>query len=71
MDLLTEYNNLKRDYKTLKEKKDYLEQLFYDLIERYETLYKQVYGDIPPRKEYAAARKLKDEDMKILGGKHE
>lgn len=57
------YNKLKLDYKALKKKKIDLENIYYDLIRRYEELYKQVNGE-KIHQEYT--RKIKQEDIEIL-----
>ena len=57
------YNKLKLDYKALKNKKLDLENMYYDLIKRYEELYKQVNGE-KIHQEYT--RKIKQEDIEIL-----
>lgn len=64
---MKDYDSLKLKYNMLKQKKDDLEQILYDVIERYEALYKQVYGDIPVHREYTVPRTLKEEDKKLLG----
>jgi len=55
------YAKLKSDYEKLKKKKKDLENMYYDLIERYEELTKKENSREPFKR-----RDLKEEDIEIL-----
>ena len=58
-----ELNEMKNEVKHFKKRYEDLQNDYYDLIRRYEELYKQVNGD-KIRQEYT--RKIKQEDIEIL-----
>ena len=58
-----ELNEMKNEVKHFKKRYDDLQNDYYDLIRRYEELYKQVNGE-KIRQEYT--RRIKQEDIEIL-----